>query len=131
MTVRRVDRIVLAVALVALAYLFFLQTMLASRVIDGTRYFWLDDDMMISMRYGTLPVVRETGGLVDSVPREVGFRFAGATSGDLSAALKLARAEWDDKPGWQERMRAGMALDFSWEASARKYAEVYTRVLEG
>ncbi len=52
MTVRRVDRIVLAVALVALAYLFYLQTMLASRVIDGTRYFWLDDDMMISMRYG-------------------------------------------------------------------------------
>ncbi len=86
---------------------------------------------MISMRYGTLPVVRETGGLVDSVPHEVGFRFAGATSGDLSAALKLARAEWDDKPGWQARVRAGMALDFSWEASARQYAEVYRRVLEG
>lgn len=86
---------------------------------------------MISMRYGTLPVVRETGGLVDSVPREVGFRFAGATSGDLSAALKLARAEWDDKPGWQERMKAGMALDFSWEASARQYLGVYQRVLEG
>ena len=52
MTVRRVDRIALAIALVALAYLFFLQSVLASRVIDGTRYFWLDDDMMISMRYG-------------------------------------------------------------------------------
>ena len=86
---------------------------------------------MISMRYGTLPVARETGGLVDSVPGDVGFRFAGATSSDLCAALKLARAEWDDKPGWQERMKAGMALDFSWEASARQYLGVYQRVLEG
>ena len=52
MTVRRIDTIVLALALLALAYLFYVQTMFASRVIDGTRYFWLDDDMMISMRYG-------------------------------------------------------------------------------
>lgn len=52
MSVRRVDRIVLGIALIALAYFFYLQTLYASRVIDGTRYFWLDDDMMISMRYG-------------------------------------------------------------------------------
>jgi hypothetical protein len=51
-TVRRIDTIVLVAALSVLAYVFYLQTMLASRVIDGTRFFWLDDDMMISMRYG-------------------------------------------------------------------------------
>ncbi|WP_424952153.1 glycogen synthase [Deinococcus sp.] len=86
---------------------------------------------MISMRYGTLPVVRETGGLVDSVPHDVGFRFAGASAADLTASLKEARAEWEDRVIWQERVRRGMALDFSWEASARQYAEVYRRVLEG
>jgi starch synthase len=86
---------------------------------------------MIAMRYGTLPVVRETGGLVDSVPSDIGFRFSGSTHADLSAALKLARAAWDDKAAWQARMVSGMALDFSWEASARHYAEVYQQVLEG
>ncbi len=48
----RVDALVLAVAFVALAYVFYEYSLIASRVIDGTRYFWLDDDMMISMRYG-------------------------------------------------------------------------------
>jgi len=86
---------------------------------------------MISMRYGTLPVVRETGGLVDSVPGDVGFRFSGSTAADLTAALKVARAEWEDKAAWQARVLRGMALDFSWEASARQYADVYARVLEG
>ena len=86
---------------------------------------------MISMRYGTLPVVRETGGLVDSVPEDVGFRFAGAAAADLTTSLRLARAEWNDKVAWNARVQRGMALDFSWEASARQYAEVYERVLEG
>jgi arabinofuranosyltransferase len=48
----RSDTVVLAVAFVGLAYLFYENTLLASRIIEGTRYFWLDDDMMISMRYG-------------------------------------------------------------------------------
>src|SRR5688572_22895442 len=48
----RPDTFLLAGAVVALAFLFYRQTMIASRVIDGVRYFWLDDDMMISMRYG-------------------------------------------------------------------------------
>jgi hypothetical protein len=51
LSVRGWDAIVAAVAIVALAGVFYANTMLASRVIDGTRYFWLDDDMMISMRY--------------------------------------------------------------------------------
>ncbi len=52
MTVRRLDSILLGLAMVALAYVFYQQALIASRVIDGTRYFWLDDDMMISMTYG-------------------------------------------------------------------------------
>jgi starch synthase len=86
---------------------------------------------MISMRYGTLPVVRETGGLVDSVPPDVGFRFAGAAAADLTASLGVARAEWNDKSAWSARVQRGMALDFSWEASARQYTDVYERVLGG
>ena len=84
---------------------------------------------MIAMRYGTLPVVRETGGLVDSVPPEVGFRFPEASAADLSRALRVARASFDDVHDWKARAQRGMALDFSWDASARQYLDVYQRVL--
>ncbi|ULH16219.1 glycogen synthase [Deinococcus sp. KNUC1210] len=84
---------------------------------------------MIAMRYGTLPVVRETGGLVDSVPPEVGFRFAGATAADLTQALRTARASFENIHDWKARTQRGMVIDFSWEASARQYLDVYERVL--
>ncbi|MGI8748734.1 MAG: glycogen synthase, partial [Deinococcus sp.] len=84
---------------------------------------------MIAMRYGILPLVRETGGLVDSVPPEVGFRFGPATSAALVAALEEARRESLDRPAWKERVERGVALDFSWDASARQYLEVYQGVL--
>ncbi|EYB69669.1 glycogen/starch synthase [Deinococcus phoenicis] len=80
---------------------------------------------MIAMRYGTLPVVRETGGLVDTVPGDVGFRFADATPQALAAACRETRTAYEDQPEWQARMERGMALDFSWDGPARQYLALY------
>ncbi|WP_034386785.1 glycogen synthase [Deinococcus sp. YIM 77859] len=83
---------------------------------------------MIALRYGTLPIVRETGGLVDTVPSEVGFRFAPATPQALAAACQEARAAFEDRAAWQTRMARGMALDFGWENPARHYLALYERL---
>lgn len=83
---------------------------------------------MISMRYGTLPVVRETGGLADTVPHDVGFRFVDATPEALAAACGEARAAFDDPQGWRERMARGMELDFSWDGPARQYLALYAHL---
>ncbi|OLV18469.1 Glycogen synthase, ADP-glucose transglucosylase [Deinococcus marmoris] len=83
---------------------------------------------MISMRYGTLPVVRLTGGLVDTVPADIGFRFADATPQALSAACAEARAEYDRPDVWQARMERAMALDFSWQGPAAQYMALYRRL---
>ncbi|MFC4455973.1 glycogen/starch synthase [Deinococcus sonorensis] len=86
---------------------------------------------MIAMRYGSLPVVRETGGLVDSVPTDVGFRFGPADDEALVACLQQARAQVEQPEKWQTRMRRGMALDFSWDASARQYQALYRSLDRG
>ncbi|CAM3953480.1 glycogen synthase [Deinococcus marmoris] len=83
---------------------------------------------MISMRYGTLPVVRLTGGLVDTVPADIGFRFADATPQALSAACADARAEYDRPDAWHARMERAMALDFSWQGPAAQYMALYRRL---
>ncbi|GGM01037.1 glycogen synthase [Deinococcus aerophilus] len=83
---------------------------------------------MISMRYGTLPVVRLTGGLVDTVPADIGFRFANATPEALAQACAEARAEFDRPEAWRARMERGMALDFSWQGPARQYLALYRKL---
>lgn len=86
---------------------------------------------MIAMRYGTLPVVRATGGLVDTVPADVGFSFAQASVGALVAACGEARAAFDDPAGWEARAARAMRLEFSWDGPAREYLGLYARVLSG
>ncbi|MFC4637517.1 glycogen synthase [Deinococcus hohokamensis] len=83
---------------------------------------------MIAMRYGTLPVVRETGGLVDTVPADVGFRFAEATPQALALACQAAHTAFQDRAGWAARVDRGMALDFSWTGPARQYLDLYERL---
>ncbi|WP_414656432.1 glycogen synthase [Deinococcus sp. VB343] len=80
---------------------------------------------LIAMRYGTLPVVRETGGLVDTVPHDLGFRFADATPEALAAACQDAYATFQDREEWQARAERAMSLDFSWEGPAREYLALY------
>jgi len=95
-------------------------------------------NQMYSMRYGTPPLVRRTGGLADSVTdttpaslragTATGFVFDGANPAELHACLLRALLAHRDRTTWRAVQRASMARDFSWARSARQYAEVYRQV---
>jgi starch synthase len=89
---------------------------------------------MYSLRYGTVPIVRATGGLVDTVEDHdpasavgTGFRFGPPEPGALLGALDRALAAYGDRKAWRRLMRNGMARDFGWERSARQYIDLYGR----
>ncbi|PYE49895.1 glycogen synthase [Deinococcus yavapaiensis] len=84
---------------------------------------------MIALRYGTPPIVRDTGGLRDSVPKDVGFRFQKASATALLRALRSARKCFDESGEWKSRAEAGMKLDFSWTKAAGLYGRLYERML--
>jgi starch synthase len=91
-------------------------------------------NQMYSMRYGTVPVVRAVGGLADTVrnfnPRTgegTGFSFDEYSAQALLNTLRWALETYQDRPAWRRIQRAGMAQDFSWDASAREYVKVYER----
>lgn len=94
-------------------------------------------NQMYSMRYGTVPVVRATGGLVDTVEDAdsaagtgTGFVFEEASGQALLATLRRALDVFRSEPEvWRTLQRAGMSRDFSWEASARAYLEAYEQAL--
>jgi starch synthase len=86
-------------------------------------------NQMYSQRYGTPPVARATGGLVDTVvDGETGFLFGPAESAALTAAVRRALAARGDAARWRAIQRAGMARDFSWAEPARRYADLYLRL---
>jgi starch synthase len=85
-----------------------------------------------SMRYGTVPVVRATGGLEDTVEQwnpakrtGTGFKFAGYTAAELRAAMRQALAVFTKKNDWKQIMQNGMRQNFSWDEPAREYVAVY------
>ena len=86
---------------------------------------------MIAMRYGTVPVVRETGGLKDTViphglPGERGFTFADINAKDMVWVLGQAVGLYhEDKAAWALLQQNGMTADFSWDSSAREYEDIY------
>jgi starch synthase len=85
-------------------------------------------NQMYSQRYGTPPVARATGGLLDSIADgETGFLFERADSGALAAAVKRALLVYGETRRWRELQRRGMTRDFSWAAPARQYADLYAR----
>ena len=91
---------------------------------------------MIAMRYGSIPVVRRTGGLADSVPpydastnTGTGFLFADATSDALHAALREALAAYRDRAAWGALQRRAMAQNVSWDRSALEYRSMYERAI--
>ncbi len=85
---------------------------------------------MLAMRYGTLPVVRAVGGLVDTVDPAIGFLFTDYSANGVIAGLSAALDVFYRNPaGWLERQRRAMALDFSWDASARRYVQLYERAV--
>jgi starch synthase len=82
-------------------------------------------NQMYSLKYGTVPVVRATGGLDDTIEPGTGFKFRPYSGSALLDALRAARAAFADPEGWGAMMRAGMAKDYSWKASAVEYARLY------
>lgn len=87
---------------------------------------------MYALKYGTVPVVRATGGLEDTVtaydPRSgkgTGFKFAPADAPALLHAVREAVRIYEDRDAWKAIQAAGMGADFSWASSARAYLEVY------
>ena len=80
---------------------------------------------MYSLRYGTVPIVRATGGLEDSVDDETGFKFHGYSPAAQFNAIIKAIGAFEDRQAWQSRMRQGMLKDFSWDVSAARYQELY------
>jgi len=86
-------------------------------------------NQMYSQRYGTPPVARATGGLVDTVKDgESGFLFERAESSALAAAVRRAAAARREPRRWREIQQAGMRRDFSWRAAALQYADLYSRL---
>jgi starch synthase len=92
-------------------------------------------NQIYSLKYGTVPVVRATGGLDDTIeewnPAQgtgTGFKFQGMSADGLLAAIDRALAAFQDKQGWKKLMLNGMARNYSWEQPAREYAEVYQEV---
>ena len=86
---------------------------------------------MISMRYGCVPLVRAVGGLHDTVTdSETGFVFVDAKVKSFNDAVRRALNLYPNPSRWQNLQKAGMALDFSWHNSAKKYFELYKKLLE-
>jgi starch synthase len=90
---------------------------------------------MYSLRYGTVPVVHAVGGLEDTVEdfdghqRGTGFKFRGYHPGQMMTALRRALDVFRDSRAWRGIVARGMALDFSWDASAARYEELFGRLL--
>jgi starch synthase len=93
-------------------------------------------NQMYSLKYGTVPIVRATGGLEDTIEEwdpaaktGTGFKFYGYNPNDLLAAIDRSLIAFLDKENWQTLMRNGMAKDYSWSHPAAEYVEVYNEVL--
>lgn len=86
-------------------------------------------NQIYSLKYGTPPVVRATGGLDDTIEESTGFKFGEYSPGALLATIRHALQCWRDRDAWQERMRLGMGKDFSWDRSAAAYAGLYRSLL--
>jgi starch synthase len=87
-------------------------------------------NQMYSLRYGTVPIVHNTGGLADTVDSETGFRFAPYSAEAMLGALRAAlTCYWVDRERWLHLMRTGMRRDFSWETAAVAYRDLYHRLV--
>lgn len=91
---------------------------------------------LIAMRYGTIPVVRETGGLADTVHayneftgEGNGFSFRPYTAHDMMYTLRRAISFYSDKPTWKKIVSTAMGGDYSWNLSAQKYTELYEQLM--
>ena len=92
-------------------------------------------NQIYSLKYGTVPVVRATGGLDDTIDEQAegggnGYKFWGYRSSALMDAIIRALGTFRNKDEWTRMMRRGMVQDFSWEKPAHEYVRVYERVIQ-
>jgi starch synthase len=90
---------------------------------------------LYSLKYGTIPVVRATGGLDDTIDEKPsgggnGFKFWGYSAWAFFDAIQRALETFRNKEEWNQMMQRGMAQDFSWDKPAVEYVRVYERVIE-
>ena len=93
-------------------------------------------NQMYSLRYGTPPIVRQTGGLADTVqpwnPESrtgTGFLFQEFSSKALASTIEWVLRNWRDRNGWEQLMQNGMNQDFSWERQGPEYVKLYRSLL--
>ncbi len=115
---------------------------LAKRIYAGSDFFLMPSQFepcglgqMIALRFGTIPIVRLTGGLADTISefdapsgKGNGFIFSNFETTDLMKAMERAVAVFQNKAAWTKLVKNGMAADFSWAHSARRYVELYERI---
>ena len=89
---------------------------------------------IVASRYGVVPIVRETGGLKDTI-RDFGcigggngYTFTNENVNDFEYSVKRAVADYKDKNGWTEKVKTVMSVDFSWKNTAVKYIETYNEI---
>ncbi len=94
-------------------------------------------NQMYSLRYGTLPMVTNVGGLADTVfdsdsdaGKANGFVIQGATGPHLESGMRRAIAAFTDKPAWRNLQKNGMTQNFSWDASAQSYLALYQAAID-
>lgn len=92
-------------------------------------------NQIYSLKYGTIPVVRATGGLQDSIDERpdgggTGFKFWGYDPEDFFDAIRRALTTFRDKKVWKAMMQRAMEEDFSWQKPAQEYVQVYERIVK-
>ena len=86
-------------------------------------------NQIYSLKYGTVPVVRATGGLDDTIDEGTGFKFRDYSGDALLDTVRMALKAYQDLDSWVRRMRRGMEKDFSWKVSAGEYVDLYRRLV--
>jgi starch synthase len=93
-------------------------------------------NQIYSLKYGTVPIVRATGGLEDTIvdydiqtERGTGFKFRRYQADDLLRCIRGALSVYQDRKRWERLMHQGMEADFSWERPARRYLSLYKRAI--
>ena len=91
-------------------------------------------NQIYSLKYGTVPIVRATGGLDDTIEqwdpltkKGTGFKFTAYSGEEMLTTIRTALEVFKDKAAWQQLMRNGMAKDFSWLTAAKEYVRVYEK----
>ncbi|MDD3438552.1 MAG: glycogen synthase GlgA [Clostridiaceae bacterium] len=116
---------------------------LAQRIYAGSDMFLMPSlyepcglSQIFSLRYGTVPIVRETGGLKDTVMpyneftgEGTGFSFANYNAHEMQDTVKRAISFYKNKDIWEKIVKSGMKQDFSWSKSAKEYMELYEKMV--